>query len=77
MNSHKIKERKNVTIKQVVKVYQVKYTLYFETLVLALHKIQTSFKTIVSKKATIRRLEKSQSNDKLLQKTMSSSYQME
>ena len=60
-------------------------SLYFETLVLAMHlcfgfwryfKIQTSFRTLISKKTTISQLKESQSNNKRLQKTMTSSYQM-
>ena len=41
-----------------------------------IHKIRTSFKILVSNKATLWRLKESQSNDKLLSK-MSSSYHME
>ena len=50
---------------------------------LALHcgdttrKLWTSFKTLVSKKATIWWLKESQSNHKLLSKMMPSSYRME
>ena len=40
-------------------------------------KIWTSFKTLVSKKATIWQLKKSHSNDRLLEKITSSSYHME
>ena len=40
-------------------------------------KIRTSFKTLVSKKTTIWWLKKSHSNNKLLEKTTPSSYQME
>ena len=41
-----------------------------------IHKIRTSFKILVSNKATLWRLKESHSNDKLLPK-MSSSYHME
>ena len=41
-----------------------------------IHKIQTFFKTVVSKKAKIWRWKESQSSDKLLSKIMSSSYHM-
>ena len=42
-----------------------------------MRKIRTSFKTPISKEATIWRLNESRSNDKLLPKIMSSSYHME
>ena len=67
------------------KVYQVKYTIasfwnfgISSALILWRQcKKRTSFKTLISKKATIWRLKESQSNKKRLQKTMTSSYEME
>ena len=66
-------------------LYQVKYTIALfwnfgigtALTVWRKCKIRTSFKTLISKKATIWRLKESQSNNKRLQKTMTSSYQME
>ena len=69
----------------LTKVYQVKYTIasfwnfgISSALILWRQcKKRTSFKTLISKKATIWRLKESQSNKKRLQKTMTSSYEME
>ena len=41
-----------------------------------IRKLRTSFKTLVSKKATIWWLKESQSNETLLQKELTSSYQV-
>ena len=88
-NSQKIKKVKSVIIKQVsykslyVKIWYM-IALFWNcdistSPLLALHcgdkirKIRTSFKTLVSKKATTWWLKESQSNDKLLSK-MSSSH---
>ena len=79
------KECKNVIIKQVPKVYQVQCTMALfwnfggsaAMILWRSRKTQTSFKTLVSKKAAIWRLKESQSNYKPLQKAMAFSYQME
>ena len=50
----------------VTKAQLRKFKKHRTVIVEITHKIRTSFKTLVSKTATTRRLKKSQSNDKLL-----------
>ena len=90
-NSQKRKSVKNVIITKnsATKVFQVCVSIAYGSFILELSinistalalrrycKIRTSFKTIVSKKTTISRLKKSNSNEKLLEKTTSSSHHM-
>ena len=87
-NSHKIKSVKATKVFQVFIsivydnfILELSISISISNALLLLlwrsRKIQTSFKTLVSKKATIWRLKKSHINDKLLEKIMSSSYHTE